>query len=395
MKRSMQAGYALLALAIASSTSCFGADVVTSPSSVPATSASAAASSASVPATSASATTSPSSGSADSGSEKMMWKPGQELSVATDTEDIIATFDVPLAQKQVAAYPDSPEASFILAVAMTRTSRVEEALKEVQRARRLAASKGGPAYFDKMIASYEKLSAAYPDDNKPRYELAWAYYMKAYLLGQNSRRALRDATKYKLEHPEKAQQIAAIEAAQAKALSEQAASQTSALTPVPTKGTVGSVTASTVNNSDVIKLLSGQANPAALTSTLASLAGTVGKGGTPALNSIPHLPVALQDVQAADVPLIRHLYEQALTKIDEILQREPNDVWATVYGAHLRAEYTGDLNAAMNTWRAVQAKNPNNPAPYFFLGEGFLKQGNLKESINHVSKAIALRALGN
>jgi cytochrome c-type biogenesis protein CcmH/NrfG len=39
----------------------------------------------------------------------------------------------------------------------------------------------------------------------------------------------------------------------------------------------------------------------------------------------------------------------------------------------------------------AKQQNPNNPAPYFFLGEGFLKQGNLKECLRNVSKAIALR----
>jgi hypothetical protein len=49
----------------------------------------------------------------------------------------------------------------------------------------------------------------------------------------------------------------------------------------------------------------------------------------------------------------------------------------------------------MKVWQKVASKHPNNPAPYFFMGEGYLKQGNLKESLNNVSRAIALRALGN
>jgi TolA-binding protein len=269
-----------------------------------------------------------------------------------------------LAEKQKAAYPDSAEASFILAVALTRTSRVEEALKEVQHARRLAEAKGGPVYFDKMIAAYEKMLTAYPDDNRVRYGLAWAYYMKAYLLAQQSRRVVR----WKQANPELAAQLEA------------------------QKNPPAAATTSGVNK-EVVKALTG--SPAAAAATLATLAtgGMTGKRGS--LDNLPHIPGALEKVDPADVPQIRNYFERALGKIDEILKREPNDVWTIVYGAHLRAEYTGNLDDAMKTWKSVASKYPNNPAPYFFLGEGYLKQGNLKESINNVSRAIALRALGN
>src|SRR5262249_14548446 len=66
---------------------------------------------------------------------KVLVKPGQAISVQMATEDLVPTDDVDLATRQVEAYPDSPEASFILAVALTRTSRVEDALREVRRAR--------------------------------------------------------------------------------------------------------------------------------------------------------------------------------------------------------------------------------------------------------------------
>lgn len=304
---------------------------------------------------------------------KIIFKPGQALETTTDTEDIVATWDVDLAKKQVGAFPDSPEASFILAVALTRTSRVEEALKEVQRARRLAGSKGGPTYFDKMIESYEKMLTGYPDDNKVRYGLAWAYYMKAYLLGQHSRRIAQ----YKAN-------VAATEAA-AKA---KAAATTDGATAA------GATTASDnkIDNKQVVQALtSGNAGNFA---ALAGAAVSSIASGQPATN-LPHIPTALERVDPADVPQIKSYYDKAIGKIDEILKRNPNDIWTIVYGAHLRAEYSGDLEASMKVWKAVAAKNPNNPAPFFFLGEGYLKQGNLRESINNVSKAIALRALGN
>lgn len=291
---------------------------------------------------------------------KVIWKPGEAIDTTTDTEDIVATHDINLAQKQVAAFPESPEASFILAVALTRTSRVEEALKEVQRARRLANSKGGPAYFDKMIASYEKLLEGYPEDNQVRYGLAWAYYMKAYLLGQHSRMV----AKWKAVNQPGAAQAAT----------------TSGATP-------------NNSNKEVVKALQS-GNIASAVGALAGTATAVASGKTDAL---PHIPTALENVEPADVPLIKTQYDKALGMIDEILKRDPEDIWTIVYGAHLRAEYTGDLDNAMRVWEGASKKWPNNPAPYFFLGEGYLKKGNLRESLTNVGKAISLRmnAIGN
>jgi tetratricopeptide (TPR) repeat protein len=299
---------------------------------------------------------------------KVIWKPGQTLETTTDTEDIVATYDIDLAQKQVAAYPDSAEAAFILAVALTRTSRVEEALKEVQHAQKLAGAKGGPAYFDKMIASYEKMLTGYPDDNQVRYGLAWAYYMKAYLLGQHSRNVAR----FKKANPEWAAQQAAA------AATASGAATTSSAVAKPVDNT----------NKQVVKALQG-GNPM---DALTAIAASAASGKT---TNLPHIPGGLENVEPQDIPTIKAQYEKALGMIDEILKRDPKDVWTIVYGAHLRAEYTGDLESSMRIWRVTADKNPNNPAPFFFLGEGYLKQGNLKESLNNVGKAIALRALGN
>jgi tetratricopeptide (TPR) repeat protein len=302
---------------------------------------------------------------------KVIWKPGETLETTTDTEDIVATYDIDLATKQVAAYPESPEAAFILAVALTRTSRVEEGLKQVQTAQRLASAKGGPAYFDKMIASYEKMLTAYPDDNQVRYGLAWAYYMKAYLLGQHSRRV----AKWKAANPQLAAQQAAADATAAGAATKSSA-------PAPVKPVADNT------NKQVVKALQSGNTMDALT----AIAGTVASGKT---TNLPHIPGGLDNVEPQDVPVIKAQYEKALGMIDEILKRDPSDVWSVVYGAHLRAEYTGDLESSMRIWRVMANKYPNNPGPFFFLGEGYLKQGNLRESLNNVGKAIALRALGN
>jgi hypothetical protein len=45
----------------------------------------------------------------------------------------------------------------------------------------------------------------------------------------------------------------------------------------------------------------------------------------------------------------------------------------------------------MSVWKDCAQRFPNNPAAFFFLGEGYLKQGNLKECLANISRAIALR----
>jgi len=243
------------------------------------------------------------------------FKPGQPISVGMETEDTICTYDLALAKRQREAYPDSAEAGFIYAVALSRTSQIETALQEVRRAKRLAEKDGGPAYFDKMIATYEKMLTYTPEDNQVRYHLAWAYYMKAYLLDRASRQTAQQNAKY-------AEWIA-----QAK---------------------------------------KPQAEPGAV------------------------------EIAAPDaIPQVKRYYELALNKLDDLLARQPDDVWARVYRAHLQAESTGNIDQAMVEWQKVKDASPMNPAAYFFLGQGYLKKGNLKESMSNVSKAIALRATGN
>lgn len=247
--------------------------------------------------------------------QRVVLKPGQAIAVTMETEDIVCTNDVVLAAKQREAYPESPEASMVYAVALSRTSQVEKALQEVRRARRLAQKEGGAAYFDQVIDTYEKMLTYYPEDNQVRYHLAWAYYMKAYSLVKSS------------------------------TVTKQAPTQ-----------------------------------PAAPAS---------------ALNAMNQIHNDLANVSPDAVPQIKRYYDLALANLDGMLQREPGDIWARVYRAHLQAESSGDIDTAMIEWQKVKESSPNNPAAYFFLGEGYLKKGNLKESLNNVSRAIALRAIGN
>lgn len=286
-------------------------------------------------------------------------KPGQSISVSMATEDIVCTNDLALARKQREAYPDSAEASFIYAVALSRTSQVETALQEVRRARKLAEKDGGPAYFDQMIQSYEKMLTYYPEDNQVRYHLAWAYYMKAYLLAKYSGQAAGQNPKY-------AEWIA-----QAKKPADPNPSSTNI-----TNSTDTSAIAAKPETSE--KVL---AQPAAQPIQV--------------LGNLTLIRKDMSQVSPDAVPQVKRYYELALAKLDDLLARQPDDVWARVYRAHLQAESSGNIDQAIVEWQKVKEASPLNPAAYFFLGEGYLKKGNLKESLTNVSKAIALRATGN
>lgn len=258
---------------------------------------------------------------------KVILEPGKALVVNTGFEDIVCTNDVTLARKQRDNFADSPEASFIYAVALSRTCMVEDALKEVRRARKLAEKQGGPAYFDKMIKSYEDMLTYYPDDNQVRYHLAWAYYMKAYVLAKYS----HQNTAYK----------------------------------------------EWLDN--------------AKTSTNKDAEETSGKSTGSVLSDMTHIQKTVSSASPQAIPQIQQYYKLALDKLDQVIARDPGDTWARIYRAHLALESSGKLDESIAQWEQAKQQNPNNPAPYFFLGEGFLKQGNLKECLRNVSKAIALR----
>jgi len=263
------------------------------------------------------------------------------IELGTDTEDIKITSDLALAREQVIHYPASAEAHFVLAVALTRTSKVEEAMSEINSARRLSQMQGGAKYFQDMINEYEEMLKRTPEDNRIRYQLAWAYYMKAYLLTEYS----------KSRHgwqPDWVKQVIQEE-------------WTKSDSSDPDRVDENSNTLAEAHTQSVLKPMERVTAKAA--------------------------PEAL--------PAIKRYYQKALAKLNEILASDPNDIWTQIHQAHLKAEYTGDLDSAMSVWQSCCEKDPNNPAPYFFLGEGYLKKGNLKESLRLISKATALRALGN
>jgi tetratricopeptide (TPR) repeat protein len=378
-------------------------------------------------------------GDDEAAAPKMLLKKGQPIEIGGFVEDIQPTDDIELAKEQALHFPDSAEASFVLAVALTRTSRVEEALAEVRRARRLAQAEGGPAYFDKMIKSYEDMLQN-AEDPRVRYSLAWAYYMKAYLLAQDSRRAMGNP------------QLAAAQAAAAQAAAQTAAkppgaaatqtvtptSPATATTPAtttpaattpaattpaattpaattpaaaaPAAVTPAAVTSSpsptTPANTAVPNLLSAKAEKKKVDPTMAimllqGLNPDIAKkmaqpesGKMPAAQ-LPMIPTAIQKAAPSAVPQVHQYYAEALKNLDAVLAKKPDDVWALLYRWHLYAEDTGNLGEAMKQWKEAEHRFPGNPGVQLFLAEGYVKEGNLKEAIMHASKAVFLRGTGN
>ena len=317
---------------------------------------------------------------------KLLLKPGQPLILGSETEDVQPTDDVNLAKEQALHFPDSAEASFILAVALTRTSRVEEALTEVRHARKLAQTQGGPAYFDKMIKSYEEMLESV-DDPRVRYSLAWAYYMKAYLLAQDSRRVA----------PVMPQAVVATSATPVPAVAipitaPNAVPGSASSLPAPANLSVPNTMSAKAEKKKVDQNMAIGVLSALNPDIAAKMAANGGK--VPA-SQLPTIPTAIQKAAPAAVPQIHQYYADALRNLDAVLAKKPDDVWALLYRWHLYAEDTGNLSEAMKQWKEAERRFPSNPGVQFFLGEGYLKEGNLKEAVIHASKAVLLRGLGN
>ncbi|MBU6427905.1 MAG: tetratricopeptide repeat protein [Cyanobacteria bacterium REEB65] len=78
-------------------------------------------------------------------------------------------------QQVVAASPQDPDAHFNLAMAYARTPDLEKGWDELQVVKKL-----DPAYADKVIARFEPLAAANPNNIEVLFRLAFAYYFKGY-----------------------------------------------------------------------------------------------------------------------------------------------------------------------------------------------------------------------
>ena len=114
-------------------------------------------------------------------------KAQEPLQVGTETEDIILTNDLNLAKAQVEKYPENPEAHFNLAIALSRTSLVEEAIKELRKTKLLIRKNKNADVIDKKITEYKQILSENQNEeysHNVRYRLAFSYYLKAYLISK-------------------------------------------------------------------------------------------------------------------------------------------------------------------------------------------------------------------
>jgi tetratricopeptide (TPR) repeat protein len=269
-----------------------------------------------------------------------VWRPGVILTGSTGQDALTPFCDLAQAAQQAKQYPTSPEAAFIYAVALTRTSQVEQALKEVRRARNLAQATGDPDYFNRAVGQYELTLQDEPNNNCIRYGLGWGYYMQAYLFATKAR------NKVNLEN-----RMAGI------------------MPKKQSKTTAG--------------LLGGAAILAS------ALTGT-----RPVASAIPRIPGALDDVPPWAEPQIRMYYQKCLNQLGELIKRDPKDAWAAAYRAHVQEEFDGDHDAAIARLAALKKTSPQNPAVAFFLADAYARNGNYGAGLSSFGDALKIRASG-
>ena len=269
-----------------------------------------------------------------------VWRPGVILTGSTGQDALTPFCDLAQAAQQARQYPTSPEAAFIYAVALTRTSQVEQALKEVRRARNLAQATGDPDYFNRAVGQYELTLQDEPNNNCIRYGLGWGYYMQAYLFAAKAR------NKVNLEN-----RMAGI------------------MPKKQSKTTAG--------------LLGGAAILAS------ALTGT-----RPMASVIPRIPGALDDVPAWAEPQIRMYYQKCLSQLGELIRRDPKDAWAAAYRAHVQEEFDGNHDVALAKLAALKKTTPQNPAVAFFLADAYARNGNYGAGLSSFGDALKIRAAG-
>jgi len=268
------------------------------------------------------------------------WRPGVILTGSTGEQALDPTCDLTLAEHQAQEFPNSPEAAFIYAVALTKTSQVERALKEVRRARNLAQATGEPDYFSRAVGQYEGTLAAEPNNDCIRYSLGWAYYMQAYLFAERARKE-----------------------AQAQAV---------------LSGNVPPKKNKLTNN-----LFSG-----------ASILASVLTGTRPDASVVPHIPGAIEGTPAWALPQVKAYYQKCLSYLDAVAKRNPKDAWAAVYATHVREEYDGDHNVALSKLVALKKAHPENPAAAFFLADAYARSGDIVQGVGALGQAVKLHAQG-
>jgi len=268
------------------------------------------------------------------------WRPGVILTGSTGDQELNPTCDLGLAAQQAQQFPQSPEAAFIYAVALTKTSEVAQALKEVRHARNLAQATGDPNYFSRAVGQYEATLAAEPNNECIRYGLGWGYYMQAYLFAERARKEAQTQAILAGQAPRKRSKL----------------------------------------NTD---LLGG-----------ASILASVLTGTRPDASVVPHIPGALENTPGWALPQIKAYYIKSLAALDGVVKHTPQDAWAAVYGAHVREEFDGDHQAALNKLLLLKKAHPDNPAAAFFLADAYARSGNIVAGASSLSQAMKLHMEG-
>lgn len=281
---------------------------------------------------------SPANGNAQNDNKN--WKPGMILTGSLGENALNPTCDLELAKAQSTEFPDSPEAAFIHAVALTKSSQVEVALKEVRRARNLARATGDPNYFNRAVSEYEDSLKADPDNLCVRYGLGWAYYMQAYLFGEEAKKQEKAKTQNPYQPYKKQSKL----------------------------------------NSN---LLAG-----------AGILASVITGTKPPASAIPHIPGALEGTPEWAQGQIKAYYKKSLDMLAEVIKRDPKDPWAQVYRVHVNEEYDGNNASALAQLGALKNKFPNNPAVEFFLADAQARNGNFAAGASSLGRAVQLKLEG-
>jgi len=123
----------------------------------------------------------------------------EPLMINTDTEDISLTDDLDIAKAQVEKYPDNAEAHFNLAIALSRTSYVEQSIKELRKTKKLIRKPENAGLIDKKIDEYKEILKHNPDNasvNNIRYRLAFTHYLKAYYISKEIEKKEKAETLY-------------------------------------------------------------------------------------------------------------------------------------------------------------------------------------------------------
>lgn len=109
-------------------------------------------------------------------------KEGVEFNQGIDQPhlDLITTIDA--AKALVASYPNDPKSHFELAAVYSRTNYLEEALKEVKRARDLIIEQNDPGFVLQTIKTYEQYLKKAPNDQLILYRLGLINYLNGYAL---------------------------------------------------------------------------------------------------------------------------------------------------------------------------------------------------------------------